>query len=100
MLSHVAVRIPVSVRAGIDQLDETHAPLGEPARNEALPRKTLRASAFKAIKLVDQVSFLAEIESLGSRHLHAVRGLEGADARGELRIVVAGEEVALIERSG
>ena len=89
VLVHVAVRVPVARGAGVDQLDETHAALGEPARDEALPGEAFRAAARQSVELVRVVGFLREIEGLGRGGLHAEGGLEGADARRELRVGAA-----------
>ena len=97
VLLHVAVRVPVSRGTGIDQLDETHAALGEPAGDEALPGEAFGAAALQSVELVDVVAFTREIEGLRRGGLHGKGGLEGADARGELRVVAAAGEVAAVE---
>ena len=43
VVRHVAVRVPVVRRAGVDQLDEPHAALGQPAGDQALPGEALGA---------------------------------------------------------
>ena len=42
VVHHVAVRVPVVRRAGVDQLDEADAALGQPPGDQALPAEAGR----------------------------------------------------------
>ncbi|MCE9608640.1 MAG: hypothetical protein K8R23_00270 [Chthoniobacter sp.] len=82
---HVAVGVPVVVRADVDQLDEAHAALGEAAGDEALPREAFAGAVLQAVEVERGVGLAAEVEHLGHGHLHAGGGLEGfqpGDQRG------------------
>ena len=56
---HVGMRVPIIVRADIDQFDETHAAFSHAPRDETLPGKTFRAAAFQTVELERRVGFLA-----------------------------------------
>ena len=88
------------LRAAVDQLDEAHAALGEPAGDEALPAEAVALAALQAVERERRVAFLVEIEDLARLGLHVEGGLEGADARGEIGVAGAGAEVAVVERVG
>ena len=44
MVSHVAVRVPVVIRARVDQLDDAHAALDQPPGDQALVAKRGRVA--------------------------------------------------------
>ena len=98
MRGHVAMRIPVSRCAGVNQLNEAHPALGKPAGDKALPAKPLRAASWQAVELVRVIGFLAEVKRLRRRRLHSIGCFEGLDARRKLPVAPAGEQMTAIER--
>ena len=77
----------MSLRAAVDQFDEAHAALGEPAGDEALPAEAVGLAALHAVERERVVGFLRQIEDLARFGLHVEGGLERADARGEFAVV-------------
>ena len=95
---HVAVRIPVAGRAGVDEFDKAHAAFHEPARGETLPAEAGGLAALQAVAREGRRILGLEIERVGHGHLHAERGLERTQARGEQRVGIARDEVGFIQR--
>ncbi len=65
MVLHVAVRVPVARRPGVDQLDEPDPTLGEPAGDEALPAEPGRLPAFEAVKGESGGRLARQVEGVG-----------------------------------
>src|SRR5262249_17182670 len=83
--------------AHVDQLDEAYALLDHAARDQALPAEARRAAALQAVELQRLVGFLAQVEHLRHRHLHAEGGLVALDARFEHRVAGVGALMLAIE---
>ena len=100
VVGHVRVRVPVVVdpRVSIDQLNEPHAALGQPAGDHALPAKALRVAALEPVKAVCRVSFVAKIERLRRLGLHAVRGFERFDPRLEVRVALPSLQMLAVKK--
>ena len=64
MVQHVAVRVPVVRRAGVDQLDEADATLGQTPGDQALPAKAGIPAALQAVELERGVGLLRQVERL------------------------------------
>jgi hypothetical protein len=73
---HVAVRIPVVRRAGVDQLDKPHAALGHSPGHQALPAKAGGLAALQAIQGQRVVGLARQIKRAGRLALHAKGGLK------------------------
>ena len=97
MVQHVAVRIPVAGRAGIDQFDKPHTAFDQPPGHQALPGEALRAAARQAVQRQGRVGFLLQIERLRHGHLHAERRLEGTDPGRQQRVLGTRGQVPAIE---
>ena len=97
VIGHVAVRVPVVARADIDKLDESHAALGEPAGDEALPTEALRRAALEAVEAQGLVGLSREIKDLRRLPLHAEGGLERTQSRRERPVAVALVEVGGVD---
>lgn len=97
VLHHVAVRIPVSRAAGVDEFDESHAAFRKPARGEGLPSEAGRLSARETVERKWRVAFSLKFERIRHGHLHPERGLERAQPRGEHGIVAARGEIQRVE---
>ena len=82
----VVVVIPIlAVAAAGDDLHETHATLGEPARDEAARAEVTRLFIVDAVEFPRLGGFAHDVGGLGRGRLHAKRQLVGGDARIELR---------------
>src|SRR5207249_2954144 len=80
MLLHVAVGVPVVVRAGVDQLDDADAALDEPPRHEALPAEGAVVAAADAVEAEGRVALARQVEDLRRLAHHAGGDVEGVDA--------------------
>ena len=96
VVHHVAVAVPVAGGAGVNELDEPHAALGQPPGGEALPAEAIGLAAFHSVQRMCSVGFLLEIKYFGHSHLHAERSFKRAHAGGQLGIGRAGLKVALV----
>jgi len=67
-------------------LNETHAPLGEPARQQAVGGKSAVAS-FGAVHFQDVLRFAGKVSQFRHAALHAKRQLVLADAGGNFRVI-------------
>src|SRR5262249_23204801 len=95
---HVGMGIPVVQGAGVNQLDEADAALGEAAGDEALPREALRIAAVEAVEPERLVGLARQIEDFRRLELHLKGGFERADTCGELGVIAVAAEMPLIER--
>src|SRR5207248_995912 len=90
----VAVGIPGAVAAaGMADLDEADAALGQAAREQELPAKVVRRRLLDAIKVAHMPWLLGQVDGLGRGKLHARGQLVGMDAGRNLRV----DGVALAE---
>src|SRR6185312_3659284 len=87
----IVMIVPRLPRA-VPDLDEAHAALDEPPRDENLPR----LGSF-SIHFADVFRLARDVERVGGVRLHAIRQFEGLDARLELRVLLVLPEMALVE---
>ena len=70
----------VAVPAPVEELDVAHAPLDQPAGQQAVVRERRRAG-LGPVHLEDLLGLLADVHHVGDRHLHPVGQLVLADPR-------------------
>ena len=82
----LARQVPVLVPAAHVELDEAHAALGEPPREQAVRREGAGRLHLRPVERERLLVLVGEVRQLGHGHLHAVRHLVLRDARLRLRI--------------
>ena len=97
VVGHIAVRIPIVARAGVDQLQEPHTFLGQSPGHEALPAEPRGGLAIDAVELEGLVRFFTQVERFRRFALHAEGRLEGTDAGFEGPVGRAGFEVGPVQ---
>ncbi len=99
VVGHVAVRVPVAARPGVDQFDEADAALDQPPGDEALPAEPVRAARASGRRArASRRSPSRRSSASGISRLHPERRLERLDARREVRVVRPVGLVRLVER--
>jgi hypothetical protein len=93
----VAVPAHLVVHSTRVDLDEAHAALDHPSREQALAREVGASGIIEAVEGLDLRGLLVDRQSLRRGRLHAVGELEALDARSECIVGGAGR-TALIER--
>ena len=88
MVLHVAVCVPVVVRAGVDQLDDADAPLDQPAGDQALIAERGRVAWCDSVgrSRVAGVS-RRDVEHFGCLAHHAPGDVECRDPRAEVGVI-------------
>ena len=80
-------QVRVLVPAAVEELDEAHAALGQPARQQAVGGEGARAVATSGpYRSKTDSGSLGEVGQLGHRGLHPVGHLVLGDARDDLRV--------------
>ena len=74
------------VPAPVEELHESHVPLGEPARQDAVRGVRARLSRIRTVALEHMVRLLGQIHQFRNRGLHAIGHFVLGDARLDLRI--------------
>ena len=87
-------QVHVLIPAAMEELDESHAPLGQPARQQAIGGKGPGSSHFGPVHLQDRIGLVREVGQLGDRGLHPEGQLVLRDPRDDLGIA----DVAVIDR--
>ena len=87
----------MGVPAFVVDVDEPHAALDHPPRQQAGPRER-RLVRVGAVHLQRVLALAVQVHQLGGRRLQAEGHLVGGDARGDLRIAVPGQ-APVIERA-
>ena len=78
----------------MEKLDESHAPLGEPPRQQAVGGIRSGRARIGAVQVEDRVGLAGQIRQLGDRRLHPKRHLVLGDSRQDLGVA----ELAVIDR--
>src|SRR5688572_14916423 len=70
VFGHIAVLVPIVTAAAVDELNESHAPLGEAAGNQALPAKAFALPALEPVAGQRLVALPSDVEGIRCRRLH------------------------------
>ena len=79
-------RCDVLVPAAMEELDEPHAALGQPAGQQAVGGEGPGLADVGAVQVEDRVRLVRQVGQLGDRGLHPVGQLVLGDPRGDLGI--------------
>ena len=86
----MGVPVVVVVGAAGIKLDEPHAPLHEPAGEQAAPAKIGSARVVEAVEFLCLFGFACQVHRLGCVLLHLPGEFVGGDPGGELAVVATG----------
>ena len=73
------------VPVAVIELDEPHAPLGQPAGQQAVGGERA-VGAWRAVQVEHVLRLIGDIDQLGDAGLHLERQLVLGDARGDFRV--------------
>ena len=98
---HIRVRIPrvgvLIAHAAVEQLNESHAVLHEPARHQALPAERFGDLVVQPVQLFGRLRLVVDVDRLRRAALHPVRQLVGRNPRGQLGVAGVLLHVELVQ---
>ena len=86
LIRHLRGKVRVLIPAHVEELDEPHAALGQPSREEAVRRERARLFRVGSVQIEDVRWLARHVGQLGDRGLHPKSQLVLSDPRGDLGI--------------
>jgi hypothetical protein len=93
---HLGVAVPLAAGSVIE-LDEAHSAFDETSGHETLSSIDLGVLVIQSVEILDVFRFAIEIDGLGGLGLHAEGEFVASDASLEVRVVLPGIEMVVVE---